>query len=422
MTIRKVPIGDNWVCQINPNDNYHKNTEYPFVPMDAVQNDFAGISYFENRKIDGSGLVSFRSGDTLVAKITPCAENGKVAFVNSIPSSEDLAFGSTEFIVFRPNQDNVHPYFLYTLLSSHNIHGLAISVMEGTTGRQRIPAKAYKNRIYGFFPQLYEQKTIAGILIKVDEAIKAVENSINTAEYLKKALMQNLLTGKLKPDGTWRAEEEFYVDEKYGKVPKSWNYGTVGDISEVIAGQSPPGDTYNEEGKGMAMLNGPTEFTDYYPIPVQYTTKPVKICKVGDILFTVRGSSTGRMNFADREYCIGRGIAAIRAKEDSDNDFLYYTLVTISHKILAEAKGAGSTFPNVNRGELRKKKIIYPRTKNEQHLIGNIVKEIETTAQFKQTKIQNLQRLKKSLMQHLLTGKVRVDVDKINNILKEQEE
>lgn len=264
-----------------------------------------------------------------------------------------------------------------------------------------------------------EQTAIATILSKVDEAIQATQNTIKAAEKLKKALMQNLLTGKLKPDGAWRTEEEFYLDEKFGKVPIGWTYGTLRDIAEIIAGQSPTGDTYNNEGKGMAMLNGPTEFTEYFPIAVQYTTKPTKICEKGDILFTVRGSSTGRMNFADREYCIGRGLAAIRALKNANINFLYSSLVRISNIILAEAKGAGSTFPNVSRGELRKKKIIYPNTKNEQDQIGKILKSTDEKIKSKKSKIKTLQRLKKSLMQNLLTGKIRVDVAKVNEIISQ---
>lgn len=282
-------------------------------------------------------------------------------------------------------------------------------------------SKTELKKIYLPKPPEDEQIQITNILSLVDSAIQSAQNSIKAAEKLKKGLMQNLLTGKLKPDGTWRTEDEFYKDEKLGNVPSGWNAGKLGDIAEIMAGQSPTGDTYNEEGKGMPMLNGPTEFTDYYPIPVQYTTKPTKICGIGDILFTVRGSSTGRMNIADQEYCIGRGIAAIRANMSSDIDFLYYTLVKIAHIILAEAKGSGSTFPNVNRGELLKKKIIYPLLKEEQNLIGTKIKQAEEIIQSKQSKIQVLQRLKKSLLQNLLTGKVRVDVERINELFKEQQ-
>jgi type I restriction enzyme S subunit len=91
------------------------------------------------------------------------------------------------------------------------------------------------------YPKNYsEQKTIAAILSKVDEAIAAVEDSIKAAEKVKKALMQNLLTGKLKPDGTWRSDDEFYTDEKFGKIPKNWKTYQVGDITENFDSQRKP--------------------------------------------------------------------------------------------------------------------------------------------------------------------------------------
>jgi type I restriction enzyme, S subunit len=294
------------------------------------------------------------------------------------------------------------------------------------TAMKRVGAKPNINsREYGSFKFILpndteEQAAITAIPTKVDEAIAATENSINAAEKLKKALMQNLLTGRLKADGNLRKQDEYYVDEKFGKVPVGWLPGKLGDIADIIAGQSPTGDTYNDEGKGTPMLNGPTEFTDYFPIPVQFTTKPTKVCQIGDILFTVRGSSTGRMNFADQEYCIGRGLAAIRAKESSDNDFLYYILVKIAHLILAEAKGAGSTFPNVNRGELLKKKITYPESKEEQQKIGAKIRATENVIHSKQNKIKSLQRLKKSMMQNLLTGKVRLSAEVVDKILQKE--
>ena len=275
-----------------------------------------------------------------------------------------------------------------------------------STGVPQLTAPKVK-RIKINLPQLKaEQTAIANILSKVDEAIASVQNSIAAAERLKKSLMQNLLTGKMKPDGTFRTPDEFYIDEKFGKVPVGWHWGRLSEIADIIAGQSPQGEYYNVNGAGKPMLNGPTEFTDKYPVPVQWTTKITKLCKKGDILFTVRGSSTGRMNLADQEYCIGRGLAAIRPKSNNNISFIYYTLLKISEMILAEAKGAGTTFPNVSRGELMKKAILIPDTRQNE-----IIAPIEQLARFsdsKQRSIDKLEILKKSLMQNLLTGKVRV--------------
>src|SRR5438105_2939787 len=99
------------------------------------------------------------------------------------------------------------------------------------------------------------------------------------------------------------------------KTLDQWKDGIFGDIAEIVMGQSPEGNTYNVSGQGVPLLNGPTEFTNRFPIIKQWTTSPTKLCKKGDILFCVRGSSTGRINIADKVYCLGRGVAAIRAKE-----------------------------------------------------------------------------------------------------------
>lgn len=80
------------------------------------------------------------------------------------------------------------------------------------------------------------------------------------------------------------------------------------EVAVINMGQSPAGDTYNMLAMGTPLLNGPTEFGLSHPTISVWTTAPAKTCRKGDLLFCVRGSTTGRMNWADREYCIGRGI------------------------------------------------------------------------------------------------------------------
>lgn len=327
---------------------------------------------------------------------------------NAVFIQDDTDYMFASFLTgFRPKADSeLLPDYFYRWLSSYIVQERISSVSEGTTGLGNLDLRYLRNMDI-VYPNKAEQTAIANLLSKVDDAITSVQNSIVAAERLKKSLMQNLLTGKMKPDGSFRTPEEFYIDEKFGKVPVGWHWGRLSEIAEIIAGQSPQGEYYNDEGIGVPILNGPTEFTDQYPVPMQWTTKVTKLCNKGDILFTVRGSSTGRMNFADQEYCIGRGIAAIRPKQNSNISFIYYTLIKISEMILAEAKGAGTTFPNVSRGELMKKMILIPNTNQDQ-----LIKPIEQLAEFsisKQTYVKHLERLKKSLMQNLLTGRVRIN-------------
>jgi len=126
---------------------------------------------------------------------------------------------------------------------------------------------------------------------------------------------------------------------------------TLADVCEIVMGQSPAGEMCNASGIGAPLLNGPTEYGVHHPKPVQFTTDVRKRAKEGDLLFCVRGSTTGRMNWADRDYAIGRGIAAIRHK--SHRELQPMVRAVVEHNLpnlLIQA--TGSTFPNVSSGQL----------------------------------------------------------------------
>lgn len=118
-------------------------------------------------------------------------------------------------------------------------------------------------------------------------------------------------------------------------------------IAEIIMGQSPKGEEVNNEGIGLPLLNGPTEFTDRYPIPVQHTAYAKKTSLPRDILFCVRGSTTGKMNYSDQKYCIGRGLAAIRGRNGYPTPYVKAVLEAYLPELLVAA--TGSTFPNVSK-------------------------------------------------------------------------
>lgn len=130
------------------------------------------------------------------------------------------------------------------------------------------------------------------------------------------------------------------------------------DVAAIVMGQSPEGDYVNRENDGEPLLNGPTEFGLFSPTPVQWTSTPKKMCEPGDVLFCVRGSTTGRMNFANQKYAIGRGLAAIRAKKKYYHWCIKLVLEKYMQEILASA--TGSTFPNVSSDMISKLKIVVP--------------------------------------------------------------
>lgn len=123
------------------------------------------------------------------------------------------------------------------------------------------------------------------------------------------------------------------------------------DVAEIVMGQSPGGDRCYEAQRGLPLLNGPTEFGSHHPCPAQWTDDPKRRAFVGDLLFCVRGSTTGRMNWADQDYAIGRGLAAIRHR--SGEKFQPWIRAVIEVRLSGLLKAAtGSTFPNVSKEQL----------------------------------------------------------------------
>ena len=131
----------------------------------------------------------------------------------------------------------------------------------------------------------------------------------------------------------------------------NWHSGKLSDLTEILMGQSPSGETCNSQHLGIPLLNGPTEFSSHHPIPVQFTIDPKKIAELDDILFCVRGSTTGRMNWSDQKYAIGRGIAAIRHKQGSEYKHFIRGLLELKLPLLLTI-ATGSTFPNISKDQL----------------------------------------------------------------------
>ncbi len=159
-------------------------------------------------------------------------------------------------------------------------------------------------------------------------------------------------------------------------IPEGWTIERLGDIAEIVMGQSPPGETCNEKGIGIPLLNGPTEFGTHYPIPVQFTTDSRKKALHKDILFCVRGSTTGRMNWSDKEYSIGRGLAAIRSR--LGEEYQYFIKGIIDHNLKQILSiTTGSTFPNIGRDQLNNIEVLIPIDLRIQRHIALILSSLD---------------------------------------------
>lgn len=346
---------------------------------------------------------------------------GNAIYINQ---NTDYLFASF-LTAFKPKDDtDIDSEFFYRWLTSETVQERISTVSEGTTGLGNLDLR-FLRQMEIYYPESnFEQKAIATILSKVDEAIETTKQSINAAEKLKKAMMQNLLTGKLKPDGTWRKEEDFYIDEKFGKIPKGWSLLPIGDNS--IAKINP---NYSFSKNGIFDFIPMDGINDCFR-GVKYTEKKIidntgyTRFKKGDILFAkitpctengkvalINELSTD-IGFASTEFIV------FSPTDNIDNKFYYYLLSSDSIHNLAVSLMEGTTGRQRVPWKVFKNRIfaIFPNTLREQKAIVSNIHSIEIKISNSQIKIKSLEKLKKSLMQHLLTGKKRLSNEAIEKI------
>ena len=172
------------------------------------------------------------------------------------------------------------------------------------------------------------------------------------------------------------------------------------DVAELVMGQSPPSTSYNDAGEGLPFYQGKSEFGTTYPTPRKYCTEPKKLAEAGDILMSVR-APVGDTNLCREKSCIGRGIAAIRAK-NIDRDFLYFYLRKIEPYI--DSLGSGAIFKAINKSQLselpiNEAGIALPEQKKIAHILSMVQRAIEAQERI----IQTTTELKKALMHKLFT-------------------
>ena len=169
---KKVKLKD--VIDFNPKEILKKGTIAKYIEMANLQCFQKNILKYEIREYKGG--TKFRNGDTLLARITPCLENGKTGFIDFLDENE-VAFGSTEYIILREKNEVTDKNFIYYLSISEGFRNLAIKSMSGTSGRQRVQIDALLEAEI-FLPPLIIQKKIAKILSNIDSKIE-LNNKIN---------------------------------------------------------------------------------------------------------------------------------------------------------------------------------------------------------------------------------------------------
>lgn len=148
-----------------------------------------------------------------------------------------------------------------------------------------------------------------------------------------------------------------------------WKTVKLGEVATVIAGQSPAGENYNKDGVGTPFMQGKKDYGDKFPNPpTVWTTIVTKLAEKGDILMSVR-APVGALNIANQQVCIGRGLAAIRASEKIELDYLFYALLQISARLEGSS---GAIFNSINKKQIEEIEFLLPPLAEQQRIVAKL--------------------------------------------------
>lgn len=253
------------------------------------------------------------------------------------------------------------------------------------------------------------QKSIVAVLTSIDEKI-AINNRINAElEAMAKTLYDywfvqfDFPDANGKPYKTSGGRMEYNATLKR-EIPAGWAVNTLSQIANITMGQSPAGESYNEDGIGTLFFQGSTDFGWLFPTPRQYTTSPTRMAKKGDILLSVR-APVGDMNIANADCCIGRGLAALNSKSRSDG-FLFYVMKYFK-QVFERRNAEGTTFGSMTKDDLHSLQVVCP----EPGLLkryDDIVSEYNKMIFTRSLENQDLIKLRDWLLPILMNGQVKI--------------
>jgi type I restriction enzyme S subunit len=294
---------------------------------------------------------------------------GKIGIIPEKSRFKKYIMGNSMMKV-RCDRSKLEPLFLYYWLSSRDGQNYIFSRVSqvGVPQIQR-PLSTLREASFPV-PPLAEQKAIAAVLGALDDKIELNRRMNATLEAMARALFQSWFVDfdpvRAKMDGRASAGLDSitaalfpitFQDSAFGAIPQGWEVTRLDNLASVMMGLSPDGESYNAKGIGIPLINGPVEFGDYSPVKTKWTEAATRFSAEHDLIFCVRGSTTGRRVVSDGEYGIGRGVCSIRANEGF-HGFLYQTINVGLDRLLE--KTTGSVFPSLSAPDIKGFPVLKP--------------------------------------------------------------
>ena len=312
-----------------------------------------------------SGGAKFQNGDTIMARITPCLENGKHAFISLLDENE-IAYGSTEYIVIRGRKGISDNLFVYYLTHFPSFKDAAVKSMVGTSGRQRAQVDVLENLTMKL-PSLHEQKRIANILTRLDDKI-AVNKQINdNLEQQAQALFKS-----------WFVDFEpfhyqTFVESELGMIPKGFKIVSIGEMPLTVTDYVANGSfaslkenvkLYEDENYAYFIRNTDLKSKDFCVYVDEHSYNFLSKSKLegGEIIISNVGDvgSVHLCPYLDKPMTLGNNIIMVKPYDEFYRNFLYILFKWNYGQDLIQSIKGGSAQPKFNKTDFKSLKIIVP--------------------------------------------------------------
>ncbi len=380
----------------NPRLSIKKGTVATKISMDKLRPFTKAVPSVEQAEF--SGGTKFANGDTIMARITPCLENGKTAFVDCLRENE-IAFGSTEFIVLRAKPGVSDPQFVYYLATSPEFRNVAIKSMVGSSGRQRVQQPVLEN-LELTVPKLPEQEKIGHFLAELDDKIalnERVNDNLQKQLYeIYKAWYQDFLC----------IDNLTLIESPYGKIPQGWHYSMLGDLCKSVSV------THNFNTEQLIFLNtGDVEdgmflHSDYMAV-ADMPGQAKKTIMQNDILYSEIRPINRHFAYVDFQadnYVVSTKLMVIRATSfDSRRLYHFLTLQDTLEELQMQAESRSGTFPQIRFENISKLPILIADSNTETAFV-TLLHAAYNQIEHNNSENKKLSELRNSLLQRCTKG------------------
>src|SRR3989339_748410 len=384
--------------EINPKRELKKGVSAKKVPMDCLSPFNKKIQSFEVSKFSGGS--KFINEDTLMARITPCLENGKTAFVD-ILRGDEVGFGSTEFIVLSGKNEKTTNDFVYYLSISPQLRKEAIKSMTGTSGRQRVQNDLFED-IEVIIPPINEQSAIAKILSDLDSKIELNQQMTKTLEAIGQTIFKRWFIDfefpneKGKP---YKSSGGEMVDSELGEIPKGWKVKSLDKISTNYDSKRVPiSSREREKIKGEYPYYGATSIMDYINDFI-FDGIYLLMAEDGSV---ITESGNPILQYVWGKCWVNNHTHVLQGKNIS-TELLYLLLKNISVKHIV----TGAVQPKINQKNMNSLKFILP-PKNILNIFENHIQQIFSKHRILKENNAQVFSTRNLLINSLMSGQVRV--------------